>query len=574
MTTPPDHGPQPEDPRQEDRRQEDAPAEAPEHDEARPSSEKWFDESWTKVHPLSPLVRGWLTLVAIPVIIFGYNWQTWADLWEVLRTGQAVDEFQRDPTPFLIGGGAFLLLVALIFGGFVLSWWFTRYKITDEHVMVKSGIFVRQHRQARIDRVQAVDLRQPLLARFTGLAELKFEVADGEGTAASLQFLKRSEAEELRQEIMDRAAGREAAQRQEQDPADHPEFGEAGEAGDDVAGPATTPDPERLIARVPLGRLIGSVVLGWGTLVVLALLVIGLLGVGVTMLGLALFLDEREFGAELTAVGGISAGAALPGMVPALVGLAFSYFQQINKGFRFTATMTRAGLRMRYGLLETTTQTVPPGRVQALQITQSPLWRPCGWYSVRVVVAGYGAGESRSTLLPVGKIEDVMSVTAAMFPDLRVEDPEDLFLEGLRGRWDRGRFTCGPKRARVFDPWVRRRRGFATTPSTTMFRDGRVVPRLTMMAHERIQSLSIEAGPLARRRRLARIHLHVPTGPFLVTVKNQDIDAVRGLFQYEAEHAAVARRFSDRNRWMLPEEQQQFEKLVTEDRAAAAEEPV
>ncbi|WP_258933952.1 PH domain-containing protein [Nesterenkonia pannonica] len=45
--------------------------------------------------------------------------------------------------------------------------------------MVKSGVFVRQHRQARIDRVQSVDLRQPLLARFTRLAELKFEVAEG-----------------------------------------------------------------------------------------------------------------------------------------------------------------------------------------------------------------------------------------------------------------------------------------------------------------------------------------------------------------------------------------------------------
>ena len=44
----------------------------------------------------------------------------------------------------------------------------------------------RDQRQVRLDRVQAVDLRQPLLARIAGLAELKFEAADG-GTLPALR---------------------------------------------------------------------------------------------------------------------------------------------------------------------------------------------------------------------------------------------------------------------------------------------------------------------------------------------------------------------------------------------------
>ncbi|MDR8020069.1 PH domain-containing protein [Nesterenkonia aerolata] len=607
--------PEPTSDSQDGRTSEDAAPQEPAPEERalqEPASESWFDETWTKVHPLSPLVRGWVTLIAIPAVFLSYNWENWVTLWEVITTGQAIDEFERDPTPFLIGGGVFLLVVALIFGGFLLSWWFTRYKITDEHVMVKSGVFVRQHRQARIDRVQAVDLRQPLLARLTGLAELKFEVADGEGTAASLQFLKRGDAEDLRRDIMDRAAGRGAPVAPDAGAHQTAGLGGAedsirGNRDDAVAGTVdgtmdsgsddgavddavrsaahhgndgtTAPalgsgvTGEQLIARVPVARLIGSVVLGWGTLVVAVLAVLWLISMGVIALGTVLFTQDQDLGALVAGVGAVGWGSFLTSLIPALIVVVMGYYQQINKGFRFTASMTQAGLRMRYGLLETTTQTVPPGRVQALQISQSPLWRPCGWYTVKVVVAGYGAGESRSVLLPVGKIDDVMAVTAAMFPDLRVENPQELFLEGLRGRGDEGSFTCGPKRAWLFDPWVRRRRGFATTPSTAMFRDGRLVPRLTMMAHERIQSLSIEGGPLARRRRLARIHLHVPAGPFQVMVQNQDIEAVRELFQRESEHAAVARRFSDRNQWMLPEEQQQFEKLVNTE-TADAEGPV
>ncbi|WP_198345982.1 PH domain-containing protein, partial [Nesterenkonia alkaliphila] len=208
-------------------------AEAPEEENQPSEAEGWFDETWTKVHPLSPLVRGWVTIVAIPVAFFGYNWQMWTDLWGAWRSGELAENLQANPTPYLIGGGAFLALALLIFVGFTLSWWFTRYKVTEEHVMVKSGIFVRQHRQARIDRVQAVDLRQPLLARIAKLAELRFEVAEGDGTAATLAFLRKHEAEQLRAEIMDRAAGR---------PAQHPPEHDATAPAPDAA-PASGPAP-------------------------------------------------------------------------------------------------------------------------------------------------------------------------------------------------------------------------------------------------------------------------------------------------------------------------------------------
>ena len=85
-----------------------------------------------------------------------------SDMWEAFRSGEITENLQQNPLPYLIGAGAFLLLAVVIFIGFTLSWWFTLYKITDEHVMVKSGIFfIRQHRQARIDRMQAVDLLLP-----------------------------------------------------------------------------------------------------------------------------------------------------------------------------------------------------------------------------------------------------------------------------------------------------------------------------------------------------------------------------------------------------------------------------
>lgn len=553
-------------------------------------SEAWFDESWTRVHPLSPFVRGWLTVVAVPIAIFGYNWQMWRDLWDLYRSGELMENVQRNPLPYVFGSGGALLLIVVIFVSFLLSWWFTRYKITDEHVMVKSGIFVRQHRQARIDRVQAVDLRQPLLARFTGLAELKFEVAEGDGTAATLAFLKKAQAEDLRAEIMDRASGRDelpAAQQNLSGEADN-SVGESGAqeygVGEDVAaqdgavqdgagpdGPvqegAASPaavSASRQITRVPTGRLIGSVLTGSGSLVLLAMIVVGIVGIAV-----AIFMTyDGDFSALVTEIredftfsGLLSLG---PALLPGIIALLAVYYQGFSKGYGFTATMTDAGLRLKYGLLETTTQTIPPGRVQAIQVQQGLSWRPFGWYKMMITVAGYGVSGQRNVLLPVGRFEDVMAVTAEMFPDLQVENPEELFRHGVTGRGTAGGFTEVPRRARFFDPLVRRRRGFLATPSALMIRDGFTLRILSMVPHERIQSLRLTQGPFKRMLRLANLRVHLPGGPIIAVTANQDLDAAKELFEQESAYAAFARRYSDRNRWMLPEELREFEKKVEE----------
>lgn len=569
-------------------------SETPEHAAAAESStagEPWFDSTWTRVHPLSPVVRGWLALVAIPFIALSSNWETITDLWEALRSGELTEAADRHPMIALAVVGGVLLLILLIFGGFALSWWFTRYKITDEHVMVKSGIFVRQHRQARIDRVQAVDLRQPLLARLTGLAELKFEVAEGDGTAATLAFLTRSAAEQMRTEIMDRASGRttvrdrpagpaaersdDAEQSGDADAGGRSTAGEPGagapdgsaDAGSGSAAPQELPEVEdRQIVQVPTGRLIGSVLTGWGTVLLLILILAG--GVfGAVGLVTALVLGLDDVRGQIGASLGVLGAGVLPAAIPMAIAVATTYYQQFSTGFRFTATMTSAGLKLRYGLLETTTQTVPPGRVQAIQIHRPLLWRPFGWARIMVVVAGYGSGEQRSVLLPVGTRDDVLAVVAEMFPDLQVADPAALIDEGLTGVGDDGSFTAGPPAARWLDPVVRRRRGGTATPAALLARDGRLTRRLTLVPHERIQSLSIQQGPVQRLAGLATLRLHSPAGPFQARLENQRLDDVHGFFEHESRQAAVARRLRDREQWMRPDELHEFEKMVRQDSA-------
>ena len=81
-----------------------------------------------------------------------------------------------------------LLLLTVL--GYILSWYFTRYQVAEGYVRLNTGFLFKQQRQARLDRVQAIDIVQPLLARIFGLAELKFEVADAGESAVRLAYLR------------------------------------------------------------------------------------------------------------------------------------------------------------------------------------------------------------------------------------------------------------------------------------------------------------------------------------------------------------------------------------------------
>ena len=151
------------------------------------------------MHPASPFVRGWVALAAIG-FFFG------RDIFERSLQGRPVfEEEVAGRASWLLAGGAMVLLVSVL--GFLLTWYFTKYQVSGGYVRVNTGFLFRQQRQARLDRVQAIDIEQPLLARIFGLAELKFEVADAGESAVRLAYLKIDDARQLRATILARAAG-------------------------------------------------------------------------------------------------------------------------------------------------------------------------------------------------------------------------------------------------------------------------------------------------------------------------------------------------------------------------------
>lgn len=412
------------------------------------------------------------------------------------------------PLPVIL---AILGAAVVVFGlAFFLSWRFTRYQVSDGSVHINSGVVFRQQRQARIDRVQAIDVVQPLLARVFGLAELKFEVADGGKSVMRLAFLKLDEAKRLRAAILARAAG---------------------VAVDPLAPDGVQEAPETPVLALKPARIVGSALLSGTT----AGAVIVAVGLGITV-----------------AVSGEP--AILLGFLPIMLGFGAGYWKAITTDFNFRVAVSADGVRLHYGMLETRSQTIPPGRVQAVGITQGPIWRLAGWYRVQLNVAGYGADTtgsgSRSVILPVGTLDEVLTVLGLVFPDPGVDEPFEVFAAALRGKGGGHGFVPSPRQSRWLDPLSWRRNAYRATDTALLCRRGAVIRRLEVVPHERTQSLGLRQGPFMARLGLASFVLHSTPGPVRPLVKHMSVANALALFDEQAKRAATARRIHRSERWL------------------------
>ncbi|UNX56488.1 PH domain-containing protein [Georgenia sp. TF02-10] len=248
--------------------------------------------------------------------------------------------------------------------------------------------------------------------------------------------------------------------------------------------------------------------------------------------------------------------ATLFGALPALVGWGGYLWGRFAGEFNFRSALSPDGIRLRHGLLETRTQTVPPGRVQAVSLTQPLLWRRKGWWRVQMNVAGYGSETAtgnapvETVLLPVGDRGAALTSLWLVVPDLGVEDVPAVLDAALVGDGDDAGFLTSPASARWLDPFTWRRLGVRITGTAMLLRSGRLTRSLIVVPHERTQSLALTQGPLERRFGLANLFAHSVPGPVTPVVYHLAAPAARDLLLEQAARARTARAAEGPEEWM------------------------
>ncbi|WP_432153903.1 PH domain-containing protein [Streptomyces tricolor] len=322
-----------------------------------------------RLHPVTPFRRAWAPLA----VLAG---------WAVHDPNGAQEQLTRLTGTVLLLALAVLVPAAGLYG--FLSWWFTHYAVTDTELRIRTGLLFRRTAHIRLERIQAVDVSRPLLARVAGVAKLRLDVV-GTDDKDELAFLGEREARALRAELLARAAGFA--------PETAHEVGEA---------------PARTLLRVPPRELVRSVLLTgatWGSLC--AALVVP------TVLWLVTHNPWTVLATALPLFG--AAGASSVG--------------RFVTEFDWTVSESPDGLRIDHGLLDRAHETVPPGRVQTVRIVEPLLWRGRGWVRVELDVAG----SDNSVLVPVAPREAAEAVVARVLPGVAV--PRELSRVPRRARW-------------------------------------------------------------------------------------------------------------------------------------------
>jgi putative membrane protein len=420
-----------------------------------------------RLSPLTPLVRSFVLVV----VVLGSTW----------------DNLLRGD----VGPIGYILLAMLVAGAVfgAASWLRTKYWIESDELRVDTGIVSRQSRRIRVDRLQGIDIVQPFIARLFGLAELRMDVAGGGQREGSLAYLTLRDAEDLRSLLLSRRAAVRAARA-------------GGESAQEEQPRAAT--PARELARLDLATLVFSLLLSPEAI---GFLVAGLvLGVGFAALG--------QFG-------------ALPGVLPVLIGFAFTQLRKLSAFYQFTVLESGAGLQIRRGLFERSSQTITLARVQGVVISEPILWRRFGWAKLDVSVAGYAHGSdadgrpSASTVMPVAPRPVVLGLARRLLAASGAPDPDDVAL------------TPPPDRARWIAPVGRHFMAGGLGEHLVASTQGILNRRTHAVPHARVQSLRLHQGPWQRRLRLADLHVDSPPGPVAVVARHRDESEARRLLQAE-----------------------------------------
>ena len=533
--------------------------------------------TWHRVSLVTPVLEGWKIVTGVLAFVTVQN------LDELVRAYRFISEHG-----FTLGGGiGYYLLVLVAFialwvGLGLLSWWRRAYAVDADGVYLRSGILSRKLRTARLPRIQSVDVVHPLLGRIFGLGQLTVEVAGGRDSRVVIGFLTTRELQTLRDRILDLAAG----QIDLPGPASEGGAVGAGAVGRDTggidnatsavrpenlapegaAGSQAAPEQRAVPMRAshfqeyPLYSVDGATLLGSllrsSSVYVLGLAVIGMLSVGVLII-----LDSMTGGEALTVISSY---------ITIVIGTATIVWSQFNSAWNFQAAATPSGIRMRYGLTSDTSRTLPPGRVHGVGIAQPILWRGKDWWKVDVTVAGREDrsqdGQNRqfgNLLLPVGVRDTALRALWLVVPDLGVPDPDRLLAQALIGRDDDGvgdpqapagsaerGFVRLSRRGRLFRPLTWRRAAIALTDTCVIIRHGRWRRRVAVFPYERIQSLRVRQGPLARRRGLASLRLDMVAQEVPASITNLDAADAKALAARISQRALHRARAEQLDRWL------------------------
>ena len=466
--------------------------------------------------PLSFAVRGVTALVqmAIPIGIA---------LATVFDDGELTGVLFLVPLILAVIGVNFLVAY--------LQWLRFTYVTGENDIRVESGIISRAARSVPYERIQDVSLEQKLVPRLFGLVEVRFETGAGGKDELKLAYLSEASGEELRQLVRERREAKPAIA-----------------AGQSIAAEAEVPqgaDQAEELFRMDGQRLFKFGIFEF-SLAVFAVLG-GLAQYAETFVSIELWDPDlwrglaEEQGAKFT---GLGVAAQLVGAIAGLivllfVGSATGLVRTFLRDWGFVLEKTARGFRRRRGLLTRTDVVMPQHRVQAIKIGTGLVRNRFGWKSLNFVSLAQDSGSSNHVVAPFAQDEEVAPIILAAGFQAPAKTL-DWHHTSKKYRLDKiligsSIFVLPILILIIFAPlpfvliplalmlvsvfgnlfaWKFRRH--ALDENQVISTRGLFAPKTQIGSREKLHSVELSQGPIAKRRGYATLHLGLAGGGFAI----------------------------------------------------------
>lgn len=438
------------------------------------------------------------------------------------------------PLYFQVGWSLVALVGSIVWG--FLFWRRFRYEVSDEQLKVTQGVFVQKKTFIPLERIQSVDVTEGVLHRLFGLVRVEVQTAGGKKPEAIFPALARGDASRLRSML---------------EPGKTPQG--QGQPGGVPAG--SEPAKLRLTYKLPAGSLF------------IAALTTGGLGVSVSLLAAAmgkldeLFPDFHVYRYLWNALDAAMIPLFALGIL--LVAWMIAAVASVLKFANFTITRKENKLLLTRGLLERRQVTVPLRRIQAIRIVEEPLWQLFGYSAIYAETVGYGAQKGENAhLFPLLRNREIGEFVKRMTPQFEVPAslkhhalprralwcyalPAPLVLAlaavaaGLIVSWAYAGLLLCPL-VMIWQWWRYRSAGWSREGRMLIVRFRRLAKTTAVIPLSRVQSVSMEIGPLQRRLGLSTLQIAVASGGRGAFFR------LSGLPEQEARE--LARWYMDRNK--------------------------
>jgi putative membrane protein len=459
--------------------------------------------------------------------------------------------FKGDPTQKLIVGvGAFAVATMLLA---FLRYWFFHYRITENSVLIRAGVFRKTQLDIQFERIQAVNTQQNVLFRLLGLLTVSFDTAGSSGQEGYLPAVRAEHARDLRDRI--RHAPRAKVSENV-----------AAEGAHIAAAPRT-------LLQLTAGDMVR---IGLSSNRVFLLLV---------LLGPLSELGERKFGeiVEESAVIEFFASAQtdlLSGLVFGLLltlGVLLVLFSVSIAGaflrfHRYELVADDDVLRSTGGLLTRHEHSVNRSKVQSLHSSQHVVLRIFRRFRLKARQASSGRAARRSTfIVPICCRDQLAALGAEVYQQEYsglTLDPRASCFEGISRHYVRSRIWVAgvlPATVALAALWIAlgaaalvallwvpacafivrqkyRRFGLAYGSDGLAFRSGVIGYRVVAWLHRKVQRVSVTQSAFQRRKRVATVRIFLAAGP---AIKIPYLDQAKAhllrdyvLYRVESSHEA------------------------------------